>query len=125
MTRGLCKRLIMQKKYYLDHLLQSQEFRFDDLVLKGIDNIPVKENHESELFGQEIGLFHQDMSCSDDYLETLHDLICKGLSTKKAAPVVRFADGEYAFYANNLQCNGLYRQAESIEAIKKTHCQCT
>ncbi|MHB0926671.1 MAG: hypothetical protein ACYC1F_09225 [Gallionellaceae bacterium] len=33
-------------------------------------------------------------------------------------PVVRFADGEYAFYSGSLKCNGLYRQAESVAAIK-------
>lgn len=49
----------------------------------------------------------------------LNTFINEGLSAGNAAPVVRFADGEYAFYANNLHCNGLYQQAESVEAIEK------
>ena len=34
-------------------------------------------------------------------------------------PIVRFADGEYAFYRNSLDCNGLYRQAENVAAIRR------
>jgi hypothetical protein len=41
------------------------------------------------------------------------------MQTKQPLPVVRFADGEYAFYRYTLGCNGLYKQAESIETIKR------
>ena len=34
-------------------------------------------------------------------------------------PIVRFADGEYAFYRHSLDCNGLYRQAENTAAIRR------
>jgi hypothetical protein len=38
---------------------------------------------------------------------------------RKATPIVRFADGEYAFYNHDLSCNGLYKQAESVSSINK------
>ena len=34
-------------------------------------------------------------------------------------PVVRFADGAYAFYRYTLDCNGLYQQAENLAAIQE------
>ncbi len=109
----------MKKIYYLDHLMESREFRFDKLVLKDIDNSPVLKLNRPEMIKEETSLFHRDVSCGDDYLEILHDFVFEGLSGGNAAPVARFADGEYAFYANSLHCNGLYQQAESVEAIKK------
>ena len=110
---------IMHRTYYIDHLVESGEFRFDKLEIKGIDNIPVKKFHNFELIEEEICLFHRDITSGDDYFEILHRFICEALSDRKAAPVVRFADGEYAFYSKNLQCNGLYRQAESVRAINE------
>jgi hypothetical protein len=41
------------------------------------------------------------------------------VADRQAMPVVRFADGEYAFYNQDLHCNGLYQQAESVGAIQK------
>ncbi|PKN05480.1 MAG: hypothetical protein CVU74_01550 [Deltaproteobacteria bacterium HGW-Deltaproteobacteria-9] len=69
---------------------------------------------------EEICLFHQDVLTGDDYFTILHHTITGGLSERKAVPIVRFADGEYAFYNYDLGCNGLYRQAETVDAIKKT-----
>jgi len=111
----------MMKKgtFYLNRLIASQEFRFDRLELKGIDNSPAIRDYGPEMIEQETCLFHRDVSCGDDYFEGLHTFISEGLSKGNAAPVVRFADGEYAFYADSLDCNGLYQQAESVNAIKK------
>ena len=112
----------MEKKYYLDRLMHKREFRFDKLVLKDIDNISLIhliKASSSELKEEETCIFHRDVSCGDDYFEILHNFIYEGLSGGNAAPIVRFADGEYAFYENSLHCNGLYQQAESVEAIKK------
>ena len=110
----------MKKTYYLDRLIEDHEFRFDVLEITGVDNIPVKKIHGSQIKEQEISLFHRDVLCGDDYLEALHNFVYEGMSKKKPAPVVRFADGEYAFYAYSMRCNGLYQQAESVEAIKNS-----
>jgi GT-D fold-like domain len=109
----------MEKTYYLDRLIEDHEFRFDKLFLRDIDNAPVKRSHGSEMGAIETNLFHRDVLCGDDYFEILESFVSEGLSKKKPAPVVRFADGEYAFYAKSMKCNGLYQQAESVEAIKK------
>ena len=116
----------MPTTYYLDHMQGSKEFRFDKLILKDIDNEPVKKYHKSDMTDVEYCLFHFEVSSGDEYLEGLHDYIKKSLKTGNPAPVVRFADGEYAFYAESLQCNGLYQQAESVRAIRDaipTHIQ--
>lgn len=109
----------MRKIYYLDNLIASKEFRFDRLVLKDIDNEPLKKINETEMTDQETNLFHREVACGGDYFNILNTFVYNGLNTKQPAPVVRFADGEYAFYAYSLHCNGLYQQAESVAAIKK------
>lgn len=109
----------MKKTYYLNQLIASREFRFDPLVLRGIDNESVKQLHPSGFGEQETSLFHRDVACGEDYYNILDAFVYQGMRTKQAAPVVRFADGEYAFYAYSLHCNGLYQQAESVAAIKK------
>lgn len=110
----------MEKTYYLDRLIENHEFRFDQLEIKGIDNIPVKKIHGSQISDQETSLFHRNVLCGDDYLEVLHNFVYEGMSKKKPAPVVRFADGEYAFYEYSMHCNGLYQQAESVDSIKNS-----
>jgi hypothetical protein len=112
-------RLLMEKAYYFDRLMESGEFRFDKLHLEDIDNSSVKKFHRSQMSEVETNLFHRDVASGDEYLRILHNFIEKTLSTGNPAPIVRFADGEYAFYANSLHCNGLYQQAESVEAIKR------
>jgi hypothetical protein len=111
--------MIKKETFYLNRLIESREFRFDRLELEGIDNSPAISDYGSEMIEQETCLFHRDVSSGEDYFEMLHTFIGKGLSEGNAAPVVRFADGEYAFYADSLDCNGLYQQAESVDAIKK------
>jgi len=109
----------MGKGCYLDELIADREFRFDQLVLENIDNDPVKQFHRFDFGDQEICLFHRDVAHGTDYFDILDAFVCRGMRKRQAAPVVRFADGEYAFYAKSLQCNGLYQQAESVDAIKK------
>jgi len=109
----------MQKKSYLEHVKAGGEFRFNKLVLEGIDNEPAKMFHKAEIRDEEYCLFHREVVNGDEYFDILHNFICKSLKTSEAAPVVRFADGEYAFYNYSLHCNGLYQQAESVKAIKK------
>lgn len=109
----------MGKINHLDHLITSQTFRFDRLAIGGIDNLSVLEINRSKMGEEETSLFHRNISSGDEYLEILHRFISESLTKGKAAPVVRFADGEYAFYLKNLHCNGLYQQAESVQAIEK------
>ncbi|OPY90137.1 MAG: hypothetical protein A4E73_02641 [Syntrophaceae bacterium PtaU1.Bin231] len=68
---------------------------------------------------QETCLFHRDVSSGDQYVETLHTTVERAMAEKTAMPIVRFADGEYAFYRHSLDCNGLYRQAEDAAAIRR------
>lgn len=107
------------KTDYVNNLIQSGQFRFEKLVLKEIDNTPVLKMNTPQMADEEICLFHRDVLTGDDSFTILHHTITRGLSERKAAPVVRFADGEYAFYNYDLGCNGLYRQAETVDAIKK------
>jgi len=109
----------MKRIDYLNSLISSQTFRFDKLILNGIDNTPILKINVPGTVEQETCLFHRDVASGDDYFKSLHNEIKRKMSKREAMPIVRFADGEYAFYQNSLGCNGLYRQAESVEAIKK------
>ena len=104
----------MRRTYYLDQLIKNGMFRFSRLELKDIDNSSVDKNSP-----QEISLFHRNVSCGDNYLEILHNFIKERMNSRRGTPVVRFADGEYAFYKKSLACNGLYKQAESVQSIKR------
>ena len=103
----------------LQRRIDEGEFRFARFDLPDMDNDPVVKVYGSEILAEETCLFHCSVNSGTDYLERLHDFVRRGMNEKLPAPVVRFADGEYAFYGGNLGCNGLYRQAESVEAIRK------
>jgi hypothetical protein len=107
----------MTKKRYLDELLSDGSFRFHPLTVSGIDNEPVARIFSNEVLKQEVCLFAPDLETGDDYLDWLHGRLMRALQNKQPLPVVRFADGEYAFYNYTLGCNGLYRQAESVAVI--------
>ncbi|MGO9138901.1 MAG: hypothetical protein ACLP9S_11560 [Syntrophales bacterium] len=102
----------------LNRILGEGAFRFERLLIKDIDNLPVIKVNDPDMADQETCLFHRDVMTGDDYLKLLHLAVSRGLSERRAKPVVRFADGEYAFYNYDLSCNGLYRQAESVRAIR-------
>jgi hypothetical protein len=104
---------------YLHELLDCGEFRLSRLDLPDIDNGPVIRVNVSDIVEQETCLFHCSVVEGVDYLELLQNFVERGMTERRPAPVVRFADGEYAFYKLTLGCNGLYRQAESVEAIRK------
>ncbi|MGA3208081.1 MAG: hypothetical protein ABSE05_09665 [Syntrophales bacterium] len=103
----------------LNRLLENGKFRFERLLLNDIDNLPVIKINAPDIVDQEICLFHRDVPTGDDYFRILHLAISHGLSERRSTPVVRFADGEYAFYEYDLSCNGLYQQAESVRAIRE------
>jgi len=104
---------------YLNELLNGEEFRLARLDLPDIDNEPVIRANVPEIVKQETCLFHRGVADGSDYLDILHHYIRAGMEERRPAPVVRFADGEYAFYQFTLGCNGLYRQAESVAAIRR------
>ena len=106
-------------KDYFSELTAEGEFRFARLDLPDIDNEPVIRVYGAEIVEQETCLFHRGVANGVDYLDILHSYVQAGMEERRPAPVVRFADGEYAFYKPTLDCNGLYRQAESVAAIRK------
>ena len=75
----------MRETYYLDQLIDSREFRFDRLELKGIDNASVKRMFGSEMTEQEANLFHCDVSCGNEYFEILQNFIYEGMLKKSGA----------------------------------------
>ena len=103
----------------LQDLIASGSFLFKRLELSGIDNQPVLSRNDPKMADEEICLFHRDVPDGDTYLEMLDRTIEKAVAERQAMPVARFADGEYAFYRFTLGCNGLYRQAESVDHIKR------
>ncbi len=109
----------MQMARYLENLIHQGLFRFNHLSIEGIDNKKVAEIFSSSILAEEICLFSNKISNGDEYCRLLHHRILHALHGKQPLPVVRFADGEYAFYRYTLGCNGLYKQAESVETIKK------
>lgn len=109
----------MQKTRYLEDLIQRQQFRFHHLSIENIDNDAVARIFSSAILQEEFCLFSNTISDGDEYFQLLNDRIICSMHNKKPLPIARFADGEYAFYRLTLGCNGLYKQAESIEAIKK------
>jgi len=109
----------LQKTRYLEELIYHRQFRFDRLVITGIDNEAVARRVSPEILCEECCLFANTVSSGDQYFQLLHQRLAAALQNRLAFPVVRFADGEYAFYRLSLECNGLYRQAESAETIRK------
>jgi hypothetical protein len=103
----------------LDRMQASGDFEFQRMIVDDIDNEQVFAVNVPEMPEGEISLVSTKTNIVGGLLYLLHSYIEDAMSGNRAAPVVRFADGEYAFYANNLKCNGLYRQAESVRAIRK------
>ncbi len=109
----------MQKTHYLEELIYRRQFRFDRLVITGIDNEAVACLCSPGILREECCLFANTVSSGDQYFRLLHQRLTGAMQNRIPLPVVRFADGEYAFYRVSLECNGLYRQAESTETIQK------
>jgi hypothetical protein len=101
-----------------DILTPDGDFHFQRLIIEGINNGDVLAANKREMANEEICLFHRTIADGNAYLRKLQDRVQTGLAQRLPLPIVRFADGEYAFYALSLDCNGLYRQAESAAAIK-------
>lgn len=108
------------KKIDRDNLIPEDEFLFCKLTLSGIDNGPILRVNPPRLAEEEFCLLHRSFHSGDDYLLALHRAVADSVLQRAELPVVRFADGEYAFYGHSLNCNGLYQQAESRRAIRKS-----
>ncbi len=108
-----------KKPSCLDELISGGTFRLAPLNIEGIDNKPVFDVFGPGIADQEIALLSREMPSGDAYMRRLHEIISGAVSQRQPLPVVRFADGEYAFYRGDLSCNGLYNQAESVNAIRK------
>lgn len=107
----------MIKTRYLEDLIYNKQFRFDRLVIESIDNKEVAKIFSPEILREEYCLFSNTVHSGDEYIRLLHNRVVQSIGSRTPLPVVRFADGEYAFYRYTLGCNGLYQQAESVEAI--------
>jgi hypothetical protein len=103
-----------------DLLPVGPEFRFATLVVTGIDNTRAVEHFGPGIRAEEVCLFHEGSASGDGYVTMLGEQVLCGMRERRGMPVVRFADGEYAFYAGSLRCNGLYEQAESPDAIRRS-----
>ncbi|MDI9571021.1 MAG: hypothetical protein QM278_09935 [Pseudomonadota bacterium] len=93
-------------------------FHFQRLEISGIDNRAVLAANKPEMAAEEICLFHANLADGNACLQSLQERVGAAMARRAPFPVVRFADGEYAFYARSLDCNGLYRQAESRASIE-------
>ncbi len=109
----------MRTNLYLESLISGGEFRFEKLFFAGMNNESILKANSPRMAEEETCFFHRNVPSGDVYLEMLHDEVKRGMAERKMMPVVRFADGEYAFYGYSLHCNGLYHQAESVRAIRK------
>ena len=109
----------MTETSIINGLINSGEWEFRKLTVSGVDNTSVLAGNQPDMAGEQTCLFHQHAESGDEYVEQLHAFIATAVENRSAAPVVRFADGEFAFYAENLHCNGLYKQAESVASIKE------
>ena len=107
----------MNKERYVDSLIYQKLFHFAHLTISDIDNEPVTRIFSDKILEQEFCLFARDIPTGDAYFLFLHERFVEALQKKRPLPVVRFADGEYAFYKYTLGCNGLYKQAESVKSI--------
>src|SRR5512145_1651397 len=107
----------MNKERYVDSLICQKLFHFAHLTISGMDNEPVARIFSDKILEQEFCLFARDIPTGEAYFLFLHERLVEALQKKRPLPVVRFADGEYAFYKYTLGCNGLYTQAESIQSI--------
>ncbi|MCX7816192.1 MAG: hypothetical protein N2317_01605 [Syntrophales bacterium] len=109
----------MVEKFNLNKWIEEEDFTFAKLHIEGIDNEYVFSINEPEMREQEICIFHKHIKNGEDYLNRIHLLTAEAITIRKSLPIVRFADGEYAFYNMSMKCNGLYRQAESKRHIQK------
>lgn len=102
-----------------ERLTGTTRFRFDTLTVTGIDNSRAVGRFGAGIREQEVCLFHEGTTSGDEYVTMLGEQVLCGMRERRGMPFVRFADGEYAFYGLSLGCNGLYEQAESVEAIRR------
>jgi len=101
----------------LQRLIGQARFRFVHLRMQGIDNGPVFAINDPVLREQEVCLVSPEAPSGDATVDAIHQRVAAAIGNQ-SLPVVRFADGEYLFYLASMKCNGLYQQAESVDAIR-------
>ena len=109
----------MHNIHYLNNLINNKTFHFEHLAITNINNEPVAKIFSQSVLEQEICLFGEKIASGDEYTHILQKKLITAIERRRPLPIARFADGEYAFYNQMLDCNGLYKQAESVDAIKK------
>ena len=83
--------------------LPAGEFRFIRLEVTGIDNEPVLAMNSPAQREEEVSVFHRTVSTGDAYVALLAGRVEGAMKGRAALPVVRFADGEYAFYGGSIE----------------------
>jgi len=109
----------MHNIHYLNNLINNKTFHFEHLAITNINNEPVAKIFSQSVLEQEICLFGEKIASGDEYTHILQKKLITAIERRRPLPIARFADGEYAFYNQMLDCNGLYKQAESVDTIKK------
>lgn len=105
--------------------IYGDQFLYKKLSFNNLNNNFFLSNNPHKSI-EEFCIFHKSINNGDEYLQLLAERVRKSICERSAFPIVRFADGEYAFYNFSLKCNGLYQQAESKKTIAQaipTHVQ--
>lgn len=97
--------------------LMNMGFVLRDLSHPEINNELVLKGRPRGMALEIESMTHRSREKMSTVLEFIDQQVARSLVEKSPLPLVRFADGEYSFYARSLACNGLYLQAESVEAI--------
>ena len=105
---------------FASYITDGQITIFKKLIITGIDNSRVLSDNNFSQIEEEICAFHDKIETGDEYFTLIDNMVSYAMDAKQPLPIVRFADGEYEFYRLSMRCNGLYRQAESKKAIKKS-----
>lgn len=71
----------------------------------------------SEAIDECYALFGNDVASGDEYLLRFFNLVEAAIHNHQELPIVRMADGEFAFYRKSIKVNGLYQQTRGEQDI--------
>ena len=95
----------------------SEGFCFESIDDERLANQKII-SQRPKLARETISLVHSSRTSLQANVQYLHERILAAMAMREALPIIRFADGEYAFYSLSLACNGLYKQARSRQEIQ-------
>ena len=95
----------------------SESFCFESIDDERLANQKII-SQRPKLARETISLVHSSRTSLQANIQYLHERILAAMAMREALPIIRFADGEYAFYSLSLACNGLYKQARSRQEIQ-------